>query len=106
MGKEVEMADAPAEGSTPAAETPVEEPSAPSPLERLLANVTLIEKAVKQKETRTLFSKLIRITQAVRKQMTAGDVAAFTRATLPPSLPSTAVILDHLQQVRYHLYAC
>lgn len=67
--------------------------------ERLAANVQLIEKAVKQKETRTLFSKLIRITQAIRKELSAHDVQVFVRSTLPTSLASSAAIVEHLQQV-------
>ena len=76
------------------------EPQPPSIQERLAANVQLIEKAVKQKETRTLFTKLVRLTQGLRKQLSAQDVHLFVRSTLPPSLASTATILEHLQQVR------
>ena len=104
MAKEVEMADAPSEVPN-GAEAKGKDASSvePQPLsvqQRLAANVQLIEKAVKQKETRTPFSNLIRLTQAIRKQLTAQDVQVFVRSNLPASLASTTTILEHLQQVR------
>lgn len=108
MAKEVEMADAPTEvpngAEAKGKDTSSGEVQPPSVQQRLAANVQLIEKAVKQKETRTPFSKLIRITQAIRKELTSQDVQVFVRSTLPTSLASTATILDHLQQVRNYPY--
>jgi hypothetical protein len=101
MGKEVEMTDAPAE-AVDTKGTDASSIKVVSVQERLAANVQLIEKAVKQKETRTLFSKLIRITQAIRKELSAHDVQVFVRSTLPTSLASSAAIVEHLQQVRVH----
>lgn len=100
MGKEVEMGDA-SEAAMDADNKGKDALSIKgiSVQERLAANVQLIEKAVKQKETRTLFSNLIRITQAIRKELSAHDVQVFVRSTLPTSLASSAAIVEHLQQV-------
>jgi len=103
MGKEVEMGEASAEAAMDVDNKGKDASSINikgiSVQERLAANVQLIEKAVKQKETRTLFPKLIRITQAIRKELTAHDVQVFVRSTLPTSLASSTAIVEHLQQV-------
>ena len=102
MGKEIEMADALSEGAIAVDDKGKDASSIKvvSVQERLAANVQLIEKAVKQKETRTLFSKLIRMTQALRKELNAHDVQVFVRSTLPTSLASSTAIIESLQQVR------
>jgi hypothetical protein len=104
MGKEVEMEDAPSDAAMAVDDKGKDASSIKvvSVQERLAANVQLIEKAVKQKETRTFFSKLIRITQAIRKELSAHDVQVFVRSTLPTSLASSTAIIEHLQQVRSH----
>lgn len=102
MAKEVEMADA-LEASSKGKDAPSTEPH-PSPSEasvqeQLAAYVRLIEKAVQQKDTRSLFSRLLRTTQTLRKKLTPSDVQEFVLRILPVGLPSAITILDHLKQV-------
>ncbi len=75
---EASKADAAAKGEEAAAAAP------PAVGEQLRAIVGLIEQAVRHKETRVAFSKVLRQTQAARRRMTAADVQAFVRSTLPP----------------------
>ena len=58
-------------------------PPPPAPLAVLRANVALIEKAVAQKEPRTLFGRVLRQTAAVRKRLTGADLATFLESALP-----------------------
>ncbi|GAB4816156.1 hypothetical protein N2152v2_003202 [Parachlorella kessleri] len=81
MGKEVEMQDAPA---TQEPEKKGDEgPAPPTISERLRANVSLIEKAVRQKETRAVFGKLLRQTTGIRRQLTAKDLHKFLGTAVP-----------------------
>ena len=100
MAKEVEMADAPEVSKPGGDKKEAALPQPPSVHEQLAANVKLIEKAVKQKETRALFTKLLRQTQMLRKRLTSHDVQTFVRSVMPESLASFAVISEHLKQVR------
>ena len=97
MGKEVEMRDAEDKGKE--AEAPAAAVEAVKPLQVLRSNVHLIEKAVAQKETRTLFGRLLRQTAAVRKQLTAHDLQAFLAEALPPASPAAAALAEAVKQV-------
>lgn len=92
----VDAAEAPQE------EAKVEEPAstAPSVSEQLAANVKLIEKAVRQKDTRLMFSKVLRQTQALRRQLTPGIAQAFLRSVLPEGSPSLPLLLQQVKKVR------
>lgn len=100
MGKEVEMKDADDKSKMVEDSKPEAETSSPqlTVAEQLAANVKLIEKAVKQKETGVLFSKLLRQTQALRRRLTSHDVQAFVRSVLPQTHAAHSIILDHLKQ--------
>ena len=74
-------------------------PPPPPPLAVLRANQLLIEKAVAQKEARTLFGRVLRQTAGVRKRMAAADVAAFVEGALPADAPARGALLDALKQV-------
>lgn len=75
-------------------------PQPPSPLAVLRSGVGLIKKAVDQKETRTLFGRLLRQTAAVRRRWTAADLCAFLEGSLPASSPASAQLLEAVKQVR------
>lgn len=91
------MAEAPAE---PQAQAKPEEgsagPAPPTALEQLAASAALIDKAVRQKETRALFGKVLRQTTATRRGLTAGDLRTFLRRTLPPGSPALTALLPYL----------
>ncbi len=85
----------------PAAEEPnkeAEEAAAapPSISDQLKANVSLIEKAVRHKETRAVFGKLLRQTTAVRRQLTARDLQAFISSTLSQDSPAAQTLQQYL----------
>ena len=89
-----------------AAEAPVKKEEAAAPqetvqpaLQVLRSAVALIEKAVAQKETRTLFGRLLRQTAAVRRRLTAGDLLAFLAEALPPASPAAAQLAEAVKQV-------
>ncbi len=73
----------------------------PSISDQLKANVSLIEKAVRHKETRAVFGKLLRQTAAVRRELTAKDLHAFVSSTLPQDSPAAQTLQQYLgPQVR------
>lgn len=82
MGKEIdaEMKD---KEEAPKAAEPEPEPAPPTTAASLAANIKLIEKAVKAKETRAVFGKLLRQTAAVRRRLTSGGLQAFVSSVLP-----------------------
>lgn len=71
----------------------------PEPLVVLRANVALIEKAVAQKEARTLFGRVLRQTAAVRKRLAGADLAAFLEGALPQGAPAQQLLLAAVKQV-------
>lgn len=85
-----------------------EEPAAPlpppKPLAVLRANAALIEKAVAQKETRTLFGRVLRHTAAVRRRLTATDLVAFLEGALPAGSPALQQLVPAIKQVRWVLW--
>lgn len=103
MGKEApkdDVAMAEAEGAAPAKpEEQKEDKQPPSPLAVLRSGVALIKKAVEQKETRTLFGRLLRQTAAVRRRFTAADLTAFLEGALPASSPAAAQLVEAVKQV-------
>ena len=105
MGKEIEMKDADApsskskEQSKDDKKAAHEQPSPPSVKAMLSANVLLLEAAVRAKETRVLAGRLMRQTTSVRRKLTADDLSAFVRETLPHGYPGTSLLLEHLSKV-------
>lgn len=86
----------------PAAEEKAEDagPAPPSVADQLRAQVALIDKAVRLKETRA-FGKLLRQTTAIRRQLTAADLQSFVAATLTAGWPGAQTLLQYLgPQVR------
>ncbi|CAK0761462.1 hypothetical protein CVIRNUC_002862 [Coccomyxa viridis] len=75
-----------------------EQPSPPSVKAMLSANVLLLEAAVRAKETRVLAGRLMRQTTSVRRKLTADDLSAFVRETLPHGYPGTSLLLEHLSK--------
>ncbi|KAL4447173.1 hypothetical protein ABPG77_007206 [Micractinium sp. CCAP 211/92] len=102
MGKEAPKDDvtmAEAEGASPAKPEKQEDKQPPSPLLVLRSGVALIKKAVEQKETRTLFGRLLRQTAAVRRRFSAADLSAFLEGALPASSPAAAQLVEAVKQV-------
>ena len=99
MGKELAPSaeDPPRDESKPEAE---EQQQPASVQEQLAANLKTIEKAVRQKETRALFGRLLRQTAAVRKSLTAAHLLEFVQRALPHDSPSAATLRDSLAKVR------
>lgn len=105
MGKEVaDVTMGEADAAKPAEEQHQQTaaPAPPRALAVLRSGVALIRKAVEQKETRTLFGRLLRQTAAVRRQLTAADLAAFLAGALPPG--SSAA--ERLQQAVTQVSTC
>ncbi|KAI7845011.1 hypothetical protein COHA_001377 [Chlorella ohadii] len=108
MGKEVEMRDAEApgkekegkgqEGAGKKGEEPAAPPPPPKPLAVLRVNAALIEKAVAQKETRTLFGRVLRQTAAVRRRLTAADLVSFLEGALPADSPALQQLVPAVKQ--------
>ena len=82
-------------------EEPAAPPPPPKPLAVLRANAALIEKAVAQKETRTLFGRVLRHTAAVRRRLTATDLVAFVEGALPAGSPALQQLVPAIKQVRW-----
>ncbi len=105
MGNEIEMKDADAPSSIPKEQSKDdkkaahEQPSPASVKAMLSANVLLLEAAVRAKETRVLAGRLMRQTTSVRRKLTADDLSAFVRETLPHGYPGTSLLLEHLSKV-------
>ena len=105
MGKEIKMKDADASSSKSKEQSKDdkkaahEQPSPPSVKAMLSANVLLLEAAVRAKETRVLAGRLMRQTTSVRRKLTADDLSAFVRETLPHGYPGTSLLLEHLSKV-------
>lgn len=106
MGKEIDMKDVDVPSSAPAEQNGVKEkggdeaPAPPTVKAMLTANTSLLESAVRVKETRVLAGRLMRQTTAVRKRMTADDLSAFVREVLPHGYPGSVFLLSHLSKVR------
>ncbi len=99
MGKEVEMKDAaPAEGEQQKQDAE-QQPQPVKPLTVLRGNVRIIKNAVAEKETRTLFGRVLRQTAAVRRQLTAHDLQAFLASALPPASAAAQQLQEAVKQV-------
>ena len=105
MGKEIDMKDVDVPSSAPAEQNGSTKkgadktPSPPTVKAMLTANVSLLESAVRAKETRVLAGRLMRQTTAVRRRMTADDLSAFVREMLPHGYPGAVLLLSHLSKV-------
>lgn len=93
MGKEVDMKDPESNTTVKSTESTPEH----AVKDKLLVNVKLIEKAVRQKETRAFFGKVLRQTQAVRKLFTADNIQSFLSAVLPSDSESLLSLLPVLE---------
>ncbi|BDA42686.1 probable 26S proteasome non-ATPase regulatory subunit 3 [Coccomyxa sp. Obi] len=99
MGKAIEMKDADAapSDSNAAGADKVEKADHPPPVSaQLAANVSLLESAVRSKETRVLAGRLLRQTTAVRKNLNAENLSDFVKSVLPRGYPGTSLLLEHL----------
>jgi len=103
MGKAIEMKDAdatPADSTAAKTEDTKKPDQPPSVSSQLAGNVSLLESAVRAKETRVLVGRLLRQTTAVRKRLTAENLADFVKSVLPQNYPGTSLLLMHLNKVR------
>ncbi|PSC71553.1 26S proteasome regulatory subunit [Micractinium conductrix] len=97
MGKDVAMAEAEA----PNPDKGDQEKTTPEPQRPLVVlrgGLAVIKKAVEQKETRTLFGRLLRQTAGVRRRLTAADLTAFLNGALPQGSPVVQQLVDAVQQ--------
>lgn len=82
-----------------------EEPAAPEQSDaqkvaaQLAANVALIEKSVKQKETRMGSGRLLRTTAAIRRKFSRAILQQFVSISLPDDSAMRPVLLAVLEQV-------
>lgn len=70
--------------------------------EAMAAVMSLLEKAVKSKDTRLLLGRLMRQTALVRKHMSGAELAGFVSAYLPPG-PTADFLADAIKEVRRRL---
>lgn len=102
MGKAIDLKDADAapSDSNAAGTDKVEKADHPPPVSaQLAANISLLESAVRSKETRVLAGRLLRQTTAVRKNLTAENLSDFVTSVLPRGYPGTSLLLAHLKKV-------
>lgn len=71
-----------------------------SPSEAMSGVVSLLEKSVKNKETRLVMGRLMRATALLRAHMHGADLVSFVRAYLPEDSASAAFLLPRIKQVR------
>lgn len=71
--------------------------------DQLTANVALIEKSVKAKETRMGAGKLLRSTAGIRRRLTSSILQDFIRAQLPDDSPLRHTLLAALDKVLMHV---
>ncbi|KAK9819846.1 hypothetical protein WJX72_003182 [[Myrmecia] bisecta] len=106
MGKEIDMKDADAPAKPDDQRKPEdgeEERQKPTLAAQLKANVALIDKAVRSKDTRLLTGRLLRQTALLRKQLTPDALTAFVKQALPAGLPAQALLLDHLRKAEQEM---
>lgn len=77
-------------------EAAVEEASV---LEQLAVTVSVIDRAVRAKETRTVFNRVLRQVAGVRRRMQSKDLRDFVTAHIPPGNPSLEPLLAALDEV-------
>ncbi len=103
MGKAIEMKDAdavPSDSNTAGTDKVEKADDPPPPVStQLAANVSLLESAVRSKETRVLAGRLLRQTTAVRKNLSAENLSDFVKSVLPRGYPGTSLLLEHLKKV-------
>ncbi|PNH08316.1 putative 26S proteasome non-ATPase regulatory subunit 3a [Tetrabaena socialis] len=81
-----------------ATEPTVEAPAVATVDAKLKAVLALVERSVKQKDTRLLIGRLLRQTASVRKQLTPSSVKAFLQQSLPADLESRVFLSAHVEQ--------
>lgn len=95
----------PVENGDAAAPMKTEEPAAPEQSDaqkvaaQLAANLALIEKSVKQKETRMGSGRLLRTTAAIRRKLSRAILQQFISSSLPEDSAMRPVLLAVLEQV-------
>ena len=67
--------------------------------ETLQGVITLLDRAVKTKDTRLMLGRLLRQTAAARRQLTGADLADFVKTYLPDSIPARAYLLEAIEKV-------
>jgi 26S proteasome regulatory subunit N3 len=67
--------------------------------ETLQGVITLLDRAVKTKDTRLMLGRLLRQTAAARRHLTGADLAAFIKTFLPESIPARAYLLQAIEKV-------
>lgn len=93
---ETDQAKAPA--TAPKEDKPA--PAPPKPQDQLRSIVVLLENAVKLKETRLLSGRILRLTAAVRKHLTADLLRTFGDSTLSSECELKLPLLQILDEVR------
>lgn len=86
-----------------APKTEEEKPIAPETVpvsSQLAAAVTVIDGAVRAKEPRTPFHRVLRQLAAVRKRLTPSDARAFVVGHIPESSPVLGVLIAGVEEVR------
>lgn len=92
------------EKTTPAAEkTDAAASQPPRPEDSLRSIVALLENAVKLKETRLLSGRILRLTAAVRKQLTPEILSSFVANTLSAECQLKSALANSLQQVKSYV---
>ena len=104
MGKEIETKDAepaaiaagPSGKDQEGEGRPDEQATVSSALD---ANLALLERAVRARDTRLLIGRLLRQTAAIRKRLSHNTLVAFVRKALPPGSSTHALLTAQLDQV-------
>ena len=72
----------------------------PSVEEVLATHLKIIERAVRQKEIRTPFSKILRQMQALRRRLGREKLHEFVLSVVPPSHPLLSTLLDGIEHIQ------
>ncbi|KDD73039.1 hypothetical protein H632_c2604p0, partial [Helicosporidium sp. ATCC 50920] len=70
----------------------------PSVLSVLLSNLRVIDKAIRTKETRTSFGRVLRQTALIRKRLRVEDVRQLVEAAIPAGSDLAASLDKYLSQ--------
>jgi hypothetical protein len=100
MAKTEDMATDEAPAPAPSTATPeAKEAQPPGLAERLQAVVSIVEKAVKQKDTR-MMGRLLRQTALARPLLSGPGLLAFLKASMPADMESSTFLQAQLAKVR------
>lgn len=98
MAKEVEMLDA--EASKVDLDAPVAPETVPVATQ-LATMVTVIEAAVRAKEPRAPFHRVLRQLASIRKRLTPAETRVFVTKYIPASNPSYPALIAGVEAVRH-----